>query len=118
MSSSSKSPNVRTYPSLLGINTNFFRMREKHARRAASAVSSPVNTHPTGMVSQSSTSVDAFPDASQVQNFIRPPVAVARSVSHPPEYPHRRDEEQTGVEIATKVLGGNNKNGQAPFYTG
>ncbi|KAJ6008619.1 hypothetical protein N7522_003635 [Penicillium canescens] len=93
-------------------------MREKQARRAASAVSSPVNTRPAGMVSQSSTSVDAFPGASQVQNFIRPPVAVARSVSHPPDYPHRRDEEQTGVEIATKVLGGNNKNGQAPFYTG
>ena len=41
-----------------------------------------------------------------------------RSASHPPEYPQRGDEEQTGVEIAAKVLGRNNKNGQAPFYTG
>ncbi|KAJ5782825.1 Transcription factor [Penicillium paradoxum] len=41
-----------------------------------------------------------------------------RSVSHPPDYARRQDEEQTGVEIATKVLGKNSKPGQAPFYTG
>jgi hypothetical protein len=41
-----------------------------------------------------------------------------RNASHHPEYPQRRDEEQTGAEIATKVLGRNDKSGQAPFYTG
>jgi hypothetical protein len=93
-------------------------MREKHARRISSAISSPVNTHPNGLISQPSPSVNAFPDVSSGQNLTRSRVAGVRSVSHPPEYPHRREEEQTGVEIATKVLGSNNKNGQAPFYTG
>jgi hypothetical protein len=41
-----------------------------------------------------------------------------RSVSNPPGDSRRQDEEQTGVEIATKVLGKGNKTGQAPFYTG
>lgn len=41
-----------------------------------------------------------------------------RSVSNPSDYSRRQDEEQTGVEIATKVLGKSNKTGQAPFYTG
>ncbi|KAJ5120553.1 Transcription factor [Penicillium bovifimosum] len=41
-----------------------------------------------------------------------------RSVSSPPDHSQRQDEEQTGVEIATKVLGKSNRVGQAPFYTG
>ncbi|KAJ5178047.1 Transcription factor [Penicillium coprophilum] len=41
-----------------------------------------------------------------------------RSVSNPPDYSRRQEEERTGVEIASKVLGKNNKPGHAPFYTG
>ncbi|KAJ5423810.1 Transcription factor, partial [Penicillium cf. griseofulvum] len=48
----------------------------------------------------------------------RPKLAGMRCVSNPPEYSRGQEEEQTGVEIATKVLGKNNQPGQAPFYTG
>lgn len=67
-----------------------------------------------------SSSVDAFPGAFSTQqtNGTGLSNTGTRSVSHPPEYPQRRAEERTGVEIATKVLGRSNKNGQAPFYTG
>lgn len=41
-----------------------------------------------------------------------------RSVSNPPDFSRRQEEEETGVEIATKVLGKNSKAGEAPFYTG
>ncbi|OQE71575.1 hypothetical protein PENNAL_c0104G01697 [Penicillium nalgiovense] len=41
-----------------------------------------------------------------------------RSVSDLAGYSRRQDEEQAGVEIASKVLGKSNKTGQAPFYTG
>ncbi|CAG8222678.1 unnamed protein product [Penicillium salamii] len=94
-------------------------IRERHARRAIPAVSSPVNTDPAGVAAPSS-SVDAFPGAFSTQqtNGTGLSNTGTRSVSHPPEYPQRRAEERTGVEIATKVLGRSNKNGQAPFYTG
>lgn len=59
-----------------------------------------------------------MPEVSPGENNDRSGISDARSASYPPEYPPRRDEEQTGVEIATRVLGRNNKTGQAPFYTG
>ncbi|KAJ5742768.1 uncharacterized protein N7511_011169 [Penicillium nucicola] len=92
-------------------------MREKHAHRTSSAKTSPVNAHPKGLTSQSSTSVDAYPEVSNSQSLNHSRVATPRSASRPTEYPRGGEEEQTGVEIATKVLG-SNKNGQAPFYTG
>jgi hypothetical protein len=83
------------------------------------AISSPNNTNTNGLLGQPSISVDGFQNASQTQNSNSPGMSGMRSASHPPEYPQRREEEQIGAEIATKVLGRNDKaGGQAPFYTG
>ncbi|KAJ5458277.1 hypothetical protein N7475_009665 [Penicillium sp. IBT 31633x] len=95
------------------------RIRERHTRRTASAISSPANTNPTGLVPRSSIQPNEFPDTSHLQNIEPPALAGIRSISHPPDdVSQHHDEEQTGVEIATKLLGKNNKTGQAPFYTG
>ncbi|KAF1812114.1 hypothetical protein P152DRAFT_466895 [Eremomyces bilateralis CBS 781.70] len=98
--------------------TQIDRIRERHTRQTASTISSPANTNSNGAIPRSSVPLDAFPNASLSHNVDRPELAGMRSVSNPPDYSQRRDEEQTGVEIATKVLGRNNKTGQAPFYTG
>lgn len=114
----SQSSNVRIYHTSARSTLNISRIRERQARRAASAVSSPVNTHSAGVSAQPLNPVDGFLEAPPAQQNGWGDSNGPRSASHPPEYPQARAEERTGVEIATKALGRNNKIGQAPFYTG
>jgi hypothetical protein len=111
-----ESPDVRIhFLSKCRVIINDLRVRARHTRKTASEITSPVNTE---FIPRPSISVNEYPNLSQGQRSEQPSAASMGSASHPPGYPQRRDEEQTGAEIATKVLGRNSKPGQAPFYTG
>ncbi|OQD64276.1 hypothetical protein PENPOL_c008G07375 [Penicillium polonicum] len=85
-------------------------IRERHTRRTASVISRPPHADSNGLIPQ--------PSLPPSHNIDRSELAGRRSVSNPPDYSQRQDEERIGVEIATKVLGKSKKIGQAPFYTG
>ncbi|KAJ6139441.1 hypothetical protein N7471_005927 [Penicillium samsonianum] len=92
-------------------------IRERHSRRTASVIGSPPNADSSGLIPQSSLP-DAFQNAPHSHNTDHHELAGMRSVSNPPDFSRRQEEEETGVEIATKVLGKNSRAGEAPFYTG